>query len=172
MLKKIGAIPEGVKIPIEFEDALEQGGHRHQGEEGEHDLRQEGHLVVVIGGKEENDPGRQGHAEGHDNADEEYEYRESRGEEVLRLLFVFACEIAGKGRDEGRGHRALGEEPPRKFGRVKATAKASASQPVPIKAALVISRTRPRTREAMVSRDSLPPSRIIRPVDDSRTWVG
>src|SRR5208337_2740656 len=51
----------------------------------------------------------------------------------------------------------------RKLGRVKATAKASASQPVPMKAALVISRTRPSTRDAIVRRESFPPSRIKRP---------
>ena len=81
-------MPEGREDPDRVEDALEEGGHRHQGEEGEHDLREEGHLVVVVGLEEEDDPGREGHAEGHDEADEEDEDREGRREELPRLLIV------------------------------------------------------------------------------------
>jgi hypothetical protein len=47
----------------------------------------------------------------------------------------------------------------RKLGIIKAKVNESAKIPVPIKAALVISRMRPRILEIMVNRDNRPPSR-------------
>ena len=48
-----------------------------------------------------------------------------------------------------------------KLGIIKATEKASESAPVPSRAALVISRTKPSTRDASVSNDSTEPCRSI-----------
>ena len=81
-------MPEGVKTPIELRMPWKKAATATRARKGNMICVRRAISSWWSEEKSEDDPGREGDAEGDDDADEEDEDREGSGEELLRLLVV------------------------------------------------------------------------------------